>query len=239
MLHVARGRGCAELPRQAARKAHPLASDVAARAAKELERARKIAELDADLLEQRVRVALDDREPFLAQDLGQRDVARDVGQGDRRPLGAGGAARLSAAARLADDGRGGFGHRRSLGRGRSFEGDIATAARRFEAGKLLSGTSALSCPPLSYARNRSCENATAFPMLPPWITAGPTTRTAQRSTASPIARGARVGGGRAVAAPRGRKGRGKLPVRSLIRRKNREFYRELPFSGRERPNMSA
>ena len=50
VLHVLRGRRGAELPRQAARKAHPLALDVAAGGAKEFERARKIAELDADLL---------------------------------------------------------------------------------------------------------------------------------------------------------------------------------------------
>ena len=120
VLHVARGRGGAELSREAARKAHPLALDVAARAAKEVERARKVAELDADLLEQRVGVALDDFEPFLAENLGQRNVARDVGHGDGRALGAGGAARLAAATRFAGGGRGGFGHGRSLGRGRSF-----------------------------------------------------------------------------------------------------------------------
>ncbi len=67
VLHVARRRGRAKLSREAPRKAHPLALDVAARAAKEFERARKVAELDADLLEQRIRVALDDLEPFLAR----------------------------------------------------------------------------------------------------------------------------------------------------------------------------
>ena len=59
VLHILRRRGGAEPPRQAAGKTHPLALDVAARAAKEFERAGKVAKLDADLLEQRLGVALD------------------------------------------------------------------------------------------------------------------------------------------------------------------------------------
>ena len=35
-------------------------------------------ELDADLLQDRLGIALDDREPFLVEDLGQRDVPHDV-----------------------------------------------------------------------------------------------------------------------------------------------------------------
>ena len=67
VLHVARRRGRAELPRQSPRKPHPLALDVAARRAKEIERAGKVAKLDADLLQQRLGVALDDFEPLFAQ----------------------------------------------------------------------------------------------------------------------------------------------------------------------------
>ena len=103
MLHILRRRGRAELPRQAAGKSHALALDVAARV-EELERARKVAKLDADLLQQRVRIALDDRKPFLAQHFGQRDGAGDVGT-EARALGARGAARLAAAARLPGGGR--------------------------------------------------------------------------------------------------------------------------------------
>ena len=66
MLHVLRGRGGAEPPREAARKAHPLALDVAAGVAKELERPGKVAKLDADLLEQRLGVALDRFETLFA-----------------------------------------------------------------------------------------------------------------------------------------------------------------------------
>ena len=59
VLHVLRRRGGAEAPGQAARKAHPLALDVATRAAKEFKRAGKLAKLDANLLKQRLGVALD------------------------------------------------------------------------------------------------------------------------------------------------------------------------------------
>ena len=49
MLDVARRRAGAESSRQAARKTHPLSLHVGARAAKKLERAGKVAKLDADL----------------------------------------------------------------------------------------------------------------------------------------------------------------------------------------------
>ena len=110
VLHVLRGRGRAEPPREAARKAHPLALDVAARAAKELERAGKVAKLDADLLQQRLGVALDRFETLFADELGQGDGAGDVGNGGVRALGARGASRLAAASRLLGGGRCGFGH---------------------------------------------------------------------------------------------------------------------------------
>ncbi len=51
VLHVLRRRACAEPPRKAARKAHPVPLDVAASVAKQVERAREVAELDADLLQ--------------------------------------------------------------------------------------------------------------------------------------------------------------------------------------------
>src|ERR1700733_15149636 len=59
VLHVLRRRGGAEAPCQAARKAHPLALDVATRSAKEFERAGKLAKLDANFLKQSLGVALD------------------------------------------------------------------------------------------------------------------------------------------------------------------------------------
>ena len=51
VLHILRRRRGAELTREAARKAHPLALDVAAGVAEESKRAGKVAELDADLLQ--------------------------------------------------------------------------------------------------------------------------------------------------------------------------------------------
>ena len=110
VLHVARWRRRAKLSREPARKAHPFALDVAARPAKKLKRAGKAAEFDADLLEQRVGVALDDLEPLGAQNFGQRDLAGDVGDGCVRALGPGGPPRLASASRLASGGHGGFGH---------------------------------------------------------------------------------------------------------------------------------
>ena len=105
VLHILRRRGGAELSRQTARKAHPLALDVAAGAAKELERAGKVAKLDADFLQQRVGVALDRRETLFAEHFGQRDLAGDVGDRRVRTLGARRSARLAAASRLPGGGR--------------------------------------------------------------------------------------------------------------------------------------
>ena len=110
VLHILRRRGGAQLPRQAARKAHPLALDVAARAAKEFERAGKLAKLDADFLKQRLGVALDRRQPLLADHFGERNFAGDVGDGGERGLRARASARLAATARLSGGSRRGVGH---------------------------------------------------------------------------------------------------------------------------------
>ena len=100
MLDVARGRRGAELAREPAREPHALALDVGARVAKARQRGGIIAEVDADLLQQRLGVALDDREPFLAQDLGRGDRAGDVGDRGMAAFRARDAARLAASARL-------------------------------------------------------------------------------------------------------------------------------------------
>ena len=110
VLHILGGRRGAELARQPARKVNALALDVAAGVVQQFRCARKIPELDADLFEQRVRVALDDLQPLGVQHLGQRDLACDVGNGDVRALRPGGAPRFAPAARFARGGRGGIGH---------------------------------------------------------------------------------------------------------------------------------
>ena len=68
-----------------AREADPLAVDVGARLPQQPERVRVAAEVDADLLEDRVGVLLDQREALLAEDLERRERARQEG----RPLGVG------------------------------------------------------------------------------------------------------------------------------------------------------
>ncbi len=110
VLHILRRRRHAELTRQTARKAHPLALDVAAGAAKEIERAGKVAKLDADLLQQRLGVALDRCEALLADHFGERDLAGDVGDRRVRTMGARRSPRLTAASRLPGGGRCGFRH---------------------------------------------------------------------------------------------------------------------------------
>ena len=136
MLHVTRRRGRAKLSRQAPRKPHALALDVAARRAEEVERAGEVAKFDADLLQERLRVALDDFEPLRAQHFGERDLAGDVGNGLMRPMRAGGAARVPSAARLPGGGQSGFGHGRPRALLSLFVRDIATTRRRFEPRKL-------------------------------------------------------------------------------------------------------
>ena len=70
VLHVLRRRGGAQAPRQAARETNPLALDVATGLAKQLERAGKLAKLDANFLEQRLSVALDRLQSLLADKFG-------------------------------------------------------------------------------------------------------------------------------------------------------------------------
>src|ERR1700722_14759755 len=112
MLHVLRRRGGAQGPRQAAGKARPFALDVATRVAKEFERARELAKLDANLFEQRLSVALDRLESLLADKFRKRDLAGDVGDGGERALGSRASARLATAAWLSGGGRRGVSHRR-------------------------------------------------------------------------------------------------------------------------------
>ena len=78
-----------QLAGEAARKMHALALDVAAGALEQIERALVAAELDADLLEQRFRIVLDDLEAFGAEHFRDRNAAPDVGHRHRRPLQAG------------------------------------------------------------------------------------------------------------------------------------------------------
>ena len=61
-----RRRGLHDLAAHAAREAHAVAVDVGAGVAEALERRRVVADLDADLLEDRVGVVLDDLEPLVA-----------------------------------------------------------------------------------------------------------------------------------------------------------------------------
>ena len=86
---------CIELRGQAAREPHPLALDVAPGVLQQLQRVRRVVELDAHLLEDRVGVVLDELEALLAQHLERRHRARDV----RDSLGARRAARGLRAAR--------------------------------------------------------------------------------------------------------------------------------------------
>ena len=135
VLHILRGRRGAEATRKAAGKTHPLALDVAAGVAKERERPGKVAELDADFLKQRLGVALDHVEPFFAHELGQRNLAGDVGDGGERSFRARRAARFTAAAGLPGGGLGMVRHRRSrLSRSSfcSFCRDLAPERSRFE-----------------------------------------------------------------------------------------------------------
>src|SRR4029077_8480566 len=64
MLDIFGRRGGAKRARKAAREAHARALDVAARPFQERERARMVAKLDADLLEKRLGIVLDERKPF-------------------------------------------------------------------------------------------------------------------------------------------------------------------------------
>ena len=79
VLHIT-GRGrCAELAGEAAGKAHPLALDFATGPFEQGERARRLAKLDADFLQQGLRVALDDCKSFLAEHFRERNGAGYIG----------------------------------------------------------------------------------------------------------------------------------------------------------------
>ena len=101
---LARRRRLDQLPAHAARHAHPLALNVRARRLPDRQGLRVFAELDADLLEDRVGIALDQGQALFAEDLVVRNLARDVGN---RHRGAGGTRRALgiAAARAAAGGR--------------------------------------------------------------------------------------------------------------------------------------
>ena len=134
MLDVLRRRSGAEASRQAAREANPLALDVASRFAKEFEGAGKLAELDANFLEQRLSVALDRLQSLLADKFGERNLASDVGDGGERALSARASARLAATARLSSGSRRGVSHG-VLAFPKSFflsGREIAPERRRFE-----------------------------------------------------------------------------------------------------------
>ena len=81
-------------------KSHPLALDVGAGGAEQFERPRHVAELDADLLQHRFGVALDDREALFAQHFRERNRAGDIGDRGHAALRAGRAPRFAATARF-------------------------------------------------------------------------------------------------------------------------------------------
>ena len=69
-----------QVTREPAREAHPLAVDIGAGILEELERFRILAEIDPDLLEDRFRVLLDQRQPLIAEEVDRGNVACDVTQ---------------------------------------------------------------------------------------------------------------------------------------------------------------
>ena len=95
------GQVAQRLAREAAGEADARAVDVGAGILEQRERARMLAELDADLLKDGLGVALDDREALLVEDVGERDLADDVGGRDGAALQPRGAAGLAAAAAVA------------------------------------------------------------------------------------------------------------------------------------------
>ena len=76
------GGGCGrdQVACEPARKAHPLAVDVGAGTPEQVQRLGVLAEIDPDLLEDRLRVLLQQSEPLLAQQVDRGNVARDVAQ---------------------------------------------------------------------------------------------------------------------------------------------------------------
>ena len=87
-----------ELASEAARNPDPLALNVGPGVAPQRERLRIVPELDADLLEYRLRVVLDELQPFDGHHVVDRHPARDIGDDGRPGLGTCGPSRLSAAA---------------------------------------------------------------------------------------------------------------------------------------------
>ena len=73
-------RGRHQVTREPAREAHPLTVDIGAGILEELERLRILAEVDPDLLEDRFRVLLDQRQPLIAEEVDRGNVACDVTQ---------------------------------------------------------------------------------------------------------------------------------------------------------------
>ncbi len=89
----ARRAGLDQLAAHAACEAHPLTLHVGAGGAPDLQRLRVVAKLDTDLVQDRFRIALDQRQAFLVQHFVVRNLARDIRHRDaaarqaRRALG--------------------------------------------------------------------------------------------------------------------------------------------------------
>ena len=102
MLDILPGRGLLDQgARQAAGKMHPRALYIRAGLAPHLQRFLIVAELDADLFENGIGIALDQRQPFLVQHRHQRDAPGDVRQLHQLRMAAHGAPRIGATANAA------------------------------------------------------------------------------------------------------------------------------------------
>ena len=89
-LHVFARRGRTQPPRQPLRQMHPVAAHVGTGVLPEREGGRVLGEAHADLLQHRLGVRLDQRQPFLVEDLVVRDAPPDERRRldvHRRPLG--------------------------------------------------------------------------------------------------------------------------------------------------------
>ena len=96
-------------------KAHPFLAHVGARLPEQLQRLRVVAEVDADLLEDRVGVVFEQFQAVVTEHLVVRNLARDVGHEVVRPCGARGALGIaSARAAAARDGSVRLVHKRAL-----------------------------------------------------------------------------------------------------------------------------
>ncbi len=102
----ARCRALHQRAAHAAREADALALDVSPGGLPQRKALRIIAEVQADLLEDRVGIVLEQRQALLAQDLVVRDVAGDVGDEGRAARGAGGDLGITAARATRTGGRG-------------------------------------------------------------------------------------------------------------------------------------